>query len=120
MELRERLESELRRVLERIRRTGSETGSGPSPVVSRGDPVVDDEPDAGLVNADYEITVASRSLLIERARRLTKALERFDRGGYGACQECGRAIGAGRLRVMPEATTCFQCQEKLERTVAWG
>ena len=120
MESRERLESELNRVLERIHRTGSGTGSGPTAAVSREDPVVDDEMDAGLLTTENEISFASRSLLIERAHRLAKALERLDRGGYGTCQECGGAIGPGRLRVMPEATTCVQCQESLERTVARG
>lgn len=120
MESRERLKLELDRVLERIQRTGSGTGSGAPAAVSREDPLVDDELDAGLLNADHEVSFASRSLLIERAHRLAKALERFDRGGYGTCQECGGAIGPGRLRVMPEATTCVRCQESLERTVARG
>ena len=120
MESRERLESELNRVLERIHRTGSGTGSGPTAAVSREDPVVDDELDAGLLTTENEISFASRSLLIERAHRLAKALERLDRGGYGTCQECGRAIGPGRLRVMPEATTCVRCQESLERKGARG
>src|SRR5881392_4088891 len=120
VELRERLESELNRALERIRRTGSGAASGSLPAVSREDPVVDDDLDAGLLNADLEISFASRSLLIERARRLAKALERLDHGDYGTCQECGRAIGPGRLRVMPEATTCVRCQESLERKGARG
>lgn len=120
MELRERLESELNRALERIRRTGSGAGSGSLPAVSWEDPVVDDELEAGLQNADHEISFASRSLLIERAHRLAKALERLDRGDYGTCQECGGAIGPGRLRVMPEATTCVRCQESLERPGARG
>src|SRR5881392_3647401 len=120
MESRERLESELIRVLERIHRTGSGTGSGPTAAVSREDPVVDDELDAGLLTTENEISFASRSLLIERAHRLAKALERLDHGDYGTCQECGRAIGPGRLRVMPEATTCVRCQESLERKGARG
>src|SRR5256886_16096494 len=101
MESRERLESELSRVLERIHRTGSGTGSGPTAAVSREDPVVDEELDAGLLTTENEKSFASRNLLIERAHRLAKRLERLDRGGYRTRQGGGGAIGPGGLRVLP-------------------
>src|SRR2546430_10923004 len=117
MESRERLESELSRVLERIHRTGSGTGSGPTAAVSREDPVVDDELDAGLLTTENEISFASRSLLIERAHRLAKALERLDRGGNGTSQECGGAIGPGPLILRTAGATCVPRPGSLSRPV---
>ena len=31
------------------------------------------------------------------------------------CEECGEKIGAGRLRVMPLAKSCVNCQKNLEK-----
>jgi DnaK suppressor protein len=53
--------------------------------------------------------------LAERARRLRDALTRVSDGEYGTCSECGAAIPARRLLVIPDATTCVACQARLER-----
>jgi RNA polymerase-binding transcription factor DksA len=59
-------------------------------------------------------------MLVERANKLTEALGRLRDGEYGICEECGEPIAAARLRVMPEATTCVRCQDRLERTRRLG
>ncbi|HET6611989.1 MAG TPA: TraR/DksA C4-type zinc finger protein [Kofleriaceae bacterium] len=46
------------------------------------------------------------------------ALERIRRGEYGICENCGEAIGAGRLEAIPEATTCVACASKLGQNEA--
>lgn len=45
----------------------------------------------------------------DRVRSLVAALRRLDAGTYGSCTACGAAIGAERLEVMPETTTCRAC-----------
>lgn len=109
------LESELDRVLERIRRMDCGTASEPLLTGMWKAPTLEDQLDAGLLNSEREMNFAGRSLLIEKAQRLARALERLGRGEYGPCQECGEFIGLRRLRVMPEVTTCVRCQEVLER-----
>lgn len=42
------------------------------------------------------------------------ALDRIDQGEYGACAECGEAIGTHRLSVLPSAHLCVHCQDLLE------
>lgn len=37
------------------------------------------------------------------------ALERLDRGTYGTCEQCGRAIAPGRLEARPTARRCIDC-----------
>jgi len=45
---------------------------------------------------------------------IAKALERLERGTYGACTDCGTTIAAERLRATPQAQRCMACQEKTE------
>ena len=49
-----------------------------------------------------------------------QALERIERGGYGVCKACGRAIDAEHLSVRPAARFCVQDQEEFERATTLG
>jgi RNA polymerase-binding transcription factor len=42
------------------------------------------------------------------------ALTRLENGTLGVCQSCDRAIPLARLRAMPTARFCLDCQKKLE------
>ena len=59
---------------------------------------------AGIGAAIIEIT--SR-----RLQGIEGALQRLQSGGYGACSECGAKISAARLRAVPFAGRCRDCQE---------
>ena len=58
-------------------------------------------------------------LLSKRDRKkllaINDALENIKEGNYGVCQECGEQIGAGRLKAMPLANYCVDCQSKIEK-----
>ena len=43
------------------------------------------------------------------------ALQRLADGEYGKCQECGKEIQEGRLKIRPYAIFCVKCKEKHER-----
>jgi RNA polymerase-binding transcription factor len=47
--------------------------------------------------------------------RIEEALARLDSGSYGICTNCSREIRAGRLRAMPWARYCIDCQELAEK-----
>ena len=51
----------------------------------------------------------------QRLEAIEKALERIDRGTYGACANCGNPIPEERLHAMPLTLYCVACQGKLER-----
>jgi RNA polymerase-binding transcription factor DksA len=114
--IRQRLESELDRTMDRIRYSTSnillEEVAGA--VGSNG--FLADGGDIIRRNADREMSFATRSLLVERARKLGQALERLRDGDYGRCEECDELIAPARLRAMPEVTTCVRCQDMLERS----
>lgn len=46
------------------------------------------------------------------------ALARLDAGVYGRCVECDHAIGAARLRALPEAINCIECARRAAQPVA--
>jgi RNA polymerase-binding protein DksA len=43
------------------------------------------------------------------------ALAKFDKGTYGLCEDCGGKIDHARLKALPSATLCIQCQKQRER-----
>lgn len=43
-----------------------------------------------------------------------QALDRMDQGTYGVCETCGQDIGLERLKALPFAAKCIECQEKAD------
>ena len=74
--------------------------------------------DAVSLNEARELAFEVRGRLVERANRLSEALDRLKSGDYGTCQACGEPIPAGRLLAIPEVTTCVACQDAAERRAA--
>jgi DnaK suppressor protein len=77
----------------------------------------DDERQQRLVE---EIDFALAERASDTAALIHQALARFDHGLYGTCAECGRDIGARRLRVLPFTDCCVSCQEKREEAERHG
>jgi RNA polymerase-binding protein DksA len=50
----------------------------------------------------------------QQLERIKDALGRLDKGTYGLCTECGEPIAAARLRALPFAECCRDCQERRE------
>ncbi len=66
--------------------------------------LLDNASSVGVGAAVVEIT--SRTL-----QGIETALARLKSGKYGVCSECGSEIPAARLRAMPFAERCRDCQE---------
>ncbi len=45
---------------------------------------------------------------------LDEALTRLREGTYGFCNECGEPVSNARLKALPFAKTCFDCQNVIE------
>ncbi|MFA6147399.1 MAG: TraR/DksA family transcriptional regulator [bacterium] len=58
-------------------------------------------------------------ILTDREKRklaqIDDALDRIEENTYGLCEECGVKIPKARLKVLPFAKYCVECQEKNER-----
>jgi DnaK suppressor protein len=51
----------------------------------------------------------------EDVAKIDLALRRLNEGNYGLCEECGEEIDVARLKVIPFALLCRDCQEMKER-----
>jgi DnaK suppressor protein len=50
----------------------------------------------------------------ETLNKITDALKRLEQGDYGNCFECGEEIAEKRLRALPFAVRCKDCEEARE------
>jgi DnaK suppressor protein len=50
----------------------------------------------------------------ENIAKIDLALKKLNEGNYGFCEECGEEISVERLRVIPFALLCRDCQEMKE------
>jgi DnaK suppressor protein len=51
----------------------------------------------------------------QKLKQLERARARLGAGQYGICESCGKGIDPARLKVMPSATRCVNCQRQSER-----
>jgi DnaK suppressor protein len=84
----------------------------------RGDGNVDrdglDEAESAEVGVQDEIGFALIQLKAETLDRIDDALRRIDVGEYGDCSSCGAEISDARLRALPFALRCKDCEEARE------
>ncbi len=52
-----------------------------------------------------------------KLREIERALDRLDNGEFGFCQRCEKPISTERLRAIPYADLCIECQSRQERSV---
>jgi len=48
-------------------------------------------------------------------REIDEALGRIEEGSYGQCEGCAEPINRERLRAVPHARNCIECQRRAER-----
>lgn len=72
--------------------------------------------------ADMATDLYDREFLLELAEGerqilydLDDAIKRIDEGTYGKCEGCESIISKQRLKAMPQAKYCIECQEKEEQ-----
>src|SRR5574340_221144 len=64
-----------------------------------------------------EVDLALMQMKSETLKKIEQALQRLEQGGYGRCQECDGEISPARLRALPFAALCRDCQERAENDV---
>ena len=75
----------------------------------------DDQADAGSKTFDREQNLSIAANRLDLISQLTHAVERVDRGTYGLCEVCGKAIPRVRLEAFPMATLDVGCKQREER-----
>ena len=51
-------------------------------------------------------------------RKIDEAIQRLEHDGYGVCTECAGDIAEARLKALPFADLCRECQQQYEESVA--
>jgi DnaK suppressor protein len=118
---------ELKRILEDHRRQlmqeVHERIRGARTDMTKGDQVLD-EGEISEVDNQEDLEFALIQMKAETLNKIDAALQRLDDDMYGFCFECGREIAEGRLRALPFAVRCRDCEhvremsDQRERSVA--
>jgi DnaK suppressor protein len=105
--LQERKRHMLSQVHEKIRDVRSENVSGKvNNVLDPGE-----TSEAGI---QEDIEFALIQMKAETLDKINEALTRLEEGAYGNCFECGEEISQARLRALPFAVRCIECEQARE------
>jgi RNA polymerase-binding transcription factor DksA len=83
-----------------------------------------DGPDQLLLNPDHgdlarvydtrQRNTVLESIIEEKLAQIEAAYVRLDSGTYGKCQKCAKQIHPERLRAIPYAELCVECQSRVK------
>jgi DnaK suppressor protein len=76
--------------------------------------LVNDTNEVSDAPVESEIDLALTQVRAEMLHRVAAALSRLDEGNYGCCTECGGDIPGPRLKAMPFAIRCRNCESARE------
>ncbi len=74
-----------------------------------------DDGDWSIIDLSEHISLRQLGTHRETLLKIDEALRKLDEGTYGICEDCGEAISGERLKVLPFATHCIDCQERREQ-----
>ncbi|MGH9458930.1 MAG: TraR/DksA family transcriptional regulator [Thermoanaerobaculia bacterium] len=105
---REALERKQREMLESYNRDRAAGNAQPDDGIQD---LADKAASAYSKELNFSLSDSDREILVQ----VGDALKRMDRGGYGACTNCGATIGERRLQAIPWTPFCIDCQELQEK-----
>ena len=91
--------------------------------LKKADPFADPEhvSDNAAVDTDVREQVGHETIeaqlkdLEKRVLDIKAALAKIEKNNYGVCGRCGKPIPIARLKLIPEATFCVECENKLRK-----
>ena len=75
-----------------------------------------DAAESSEIDIQDDIGFALIQLKAETLKKIDTALRRIEEGDYGECFECGGEIAQARLRALPFAVRCRDCEAVREAT----
>ena len=77
--------------------------------------IADNHPgDAGSETFERTKELAIDEHMREVLDHTDDALRKIDEGTFGKCESCGKPIGSYRLKEIPYASMCIECQERVD------
>ncbi len=77
-----------------------------------------DDGDWSIVDLSEDVSLRQLGTHRETLLKIDSALRKLEEGTYGTCEDCGGEISESRLKVVPFAIYCRDCQEKIEQLEA--
>jgi DnaK suppressor protein len=77
-----------------------------------------DDGDWSVIDIAEDINLRKLSVNRDTLQKIDQSLRKLDDGSYGVCDDCGEDISPERLRVLPFAIRCRDCQEDFEEQQA--
>lgn len=74
-----------------------------------------DDGDWSIIDLSEDISLKQLSTHRETLLKIDEAIRKLNEGTYGKCEDCGEEISEERLRILPFAIYCRDCQEKKEQ-----
>ncbi|MBI4396164.1 MAG: TraR/DksA C4-type zinc finger protein [Elusimicrobia bacterium] len=75
---------------------------------------VGDEADAATQSSERELLFELSDSERQRLDAIEAALRKIDQGRFGTCESCQKKIAQPRLKAMPHARYCINCQARFE------
>lgn len=79
---------------------------------------VQDAEEQSVTDFAKDMEFALMQMKADTLTRIDEALHRLEDGTYGECAECGTEIPSARLKALPFAVLCRDCQEREESRTA--
>ncbi|HRY29055.1 MAG TPA: TraR/DksA family transcriptional regulator [Elusimicrobiota bacterium] len=76
---------------------------------------VGDEADAATQSSERELLFELSDTERQTLDAIEAALRKIEQGRFGLCESCHKKILRTRLRAMPQARYCINCQARFER-----
>lgn len=61
---------------------------------------------------------AIKNVIFRKLRDVKISLIKLRSGSYGVCDRCGKKIDPARLKAVPDATYCLECEKEMEQKVS--
>jgi DnaK suppressor protein len=74
-----------------------------------------DDGDWSVVDLTEDISLRHLSAHRETLLKIDESLRKLNEGTYGLCEDCGDVINEERLKILPFAIYCIDCQERREK-----
>lgn len=110
--LRARLESEQKRLNEELEQLKSSVR--PADERREGSPFGKREEEA-TESFELERRLTLEKRLRDQLADVGHALQKFEDGSYGLCDNCGKPIAPARMEALPHASLCLDCKARLAK-----
>ena len=77
-----------------------------------------DSGDYSVIDLSEDVKIRTLNSFRDTLLKVDESLRKLDEGSYGVCDDCGEEINPERIKILPFAIRCRDCQEDAEEQEA--